>query len=103
EVDDVDGGYVVSKPMPADENTGDFAAVLDEFGLDPAQWSIERVRRSRWQRYDGEWLESVRLSILPARAGAAARADVEALCREIGKFRPRGGAPSGTPSGSFVA
>lgn len=104
EVDDVDGGFVVSRPMPAAQNTGDFAAVLDEFGLDPAQWSVERVRRSRWQRHDGEWLESVRLSILPVRAGAAARADVEALCREIGKFKPRGTSQTfSANNGSFVA
>lgn len=107
EVDDVDGGYVVSRPqsLSGEHNSshGDFAAVLDEFGLDPAQWTVERVRRSRWQKYDGEWLESVRLSILPARAGAAARADVEALCREIGKFRVKGSAKLAENSGSFVA
>ena len=89
EVDDVDGGFVVSRPMPTSENVGDFAAVLDEFGLNPAQWSVERVRRSRWQRWDGEWLESVRLSILPARATQAARVDLDALVKVIAKFRPR--------------
>lgn len=103
EVDDVDGGFVVSRPMPADQNAGDFAAVLDEFGLNPQQWTVERVRRSRWQRHDGEWLESVRLSILPARAGAAARADVAALVREIGKFRPRANCLRSDTLGSFVA
>lgn len=103
EVDDVDGGFVVSKPMPAGENVGDYAAVLDEFGLNPAQWTVERVRRSRWQRYDGEWLESVRLNILPIGASAAARADVDALVRDIGKFRPRAVRTQSVQSGAFVA
>lgn len=104
DVDDVDGGFVVSRPQPVAHTTlSDHRAILEEFGLDPDQWSVERVRKSRWQRYDGELLESVRLSILPARAGAAARADVEALVREIGKFRPRARAASDSCEASFVA
>lgn len=104
EVDDIDGGFVVSKPQPVAQAThSDHADVLAEFGLDPAAWSVERVRRSRWQRWDGEWLESVRLSILPARATAAARVDLDALCRDISKWRPtlkRNAIPG---EGSFVA
>lgn len=102
EVDDVDGGFVVSKPQPVAQAT-DYVAVLDEFGLDPAQWSVERVRRSRWQRYDGEWLEAVRLSILPARTAQAARVDLDALCRDIGRFRPKAMKSATESIGSFVA
>lgn len=107
EVDDTDGGYVVSKPQPvADTTDSDVSAVLSEFGLDPAQWSVERVRRSRWQRWDGEWLEAVRLSILPVRVTTAARVDLDALCRDIARWRPRtaAGDSNATDSDrSFVA
>lgn len=102
EVDDTDGGFVVSRPQPITEAGGDHRAVLEEFGLDPAQWSVERVRRSRWQRWDGEWLESVRLSLLPARATAAARVDLDALLQEISRFRPHRSA-TGTGTAAFVA
>lgn len=104
EVDDTDGGFVVSSPQPvADATDSDHTAVLAEFGLDPARWSVERVRRSRWQRWDGEWLESVRLSILPARVTAAARVDLDALCRDIARFRPRSKTAVNPERGSFVA
>jgi len=105
EVDDTDGGFVVSKPQPVAQATlSDHGAVLDEFGLDPAQWSVERVRRSRWQRWDGEWLESVRLSILPARTAQAARVDLDALCKDIARFRVKSRASeSALESASFVA
>jgi len=103
EVDDVDGGFVVSRPMPAAENLGDHARVLDDFGLDPAQWTIERVRMTRWPKYDGEMLESVRLSILPARASAAARVDLEGLLRDVSKWRPRATTTKVAGAGTFVA
>lgn len=104
EVDDTDGGFVVSKPqLVAAATLSDHRAVLDEFGLDPAQWSVEHVRRSRWQRWDGEWLEAVRLSILPARTAQASRVDLDALCKDIRSFRPRVTTDSGTSLGSFVA
>lgn len=102
EVDDVDGGFVVSKPMPANQ-APDHRAILDEFGLDPDAWSVERVRRSRWQKYDGEWLESARLSIVPIHATRAARVDLDALVRDIGKFRPRAVRTQSVQSGAFVA
>jgi len=101
EVDDVDGGFVVSKPMPVG-HTGDHRAVLDEFGLNPDEWSIERVKRTRWQKYDESWLEAVRISILPAHTAQAARLDVDALVKEIGKFRPRAKAVDGPGDGAFI-
>lgn len=108
EVDDTDGGFVVSKPqLVAAATLSDHRAVLDEFGLDPAQWSVEHVRRSRWQRWDGEWLEAVRLSILPARTAQASRVDLDALVRDIAKFRPktiaRDSNHGDSNHGSFVA
>lgn len=104
EVDDTDGGYVVSKPEPGKADVPiDHRAVLEEFGLDPSQWSVERVRRSQWQRYDGEWLHAVRLSVLPVSAVEATRVDMDALTREIKRWRPPRAARVTSGMGSFVA
>ena len=97
EVDDQAGGWVVSKPYPVDAHP-EWAGVLDEFGLDPAGWKVTSVRRSRWQRYDGEWLEAARLNIVPA---TAVRVDVDRLCDEIARWRPRG-SDKVTRNGTFV-
>lgn len=64
EVDD-SGGFFVSTPRTAGE-LPDAKELFKDFDLDPEQWSVTSVRRSRWQRHDGEWLESARVSIKPA-------------------------------------
>ena len=88
EVDDIDGGFVVSKPYAPDDHPN-YASVLDEFGLDPQVWHIRHVRRSKWQTYDERWLEAVRINIVPAQAETATRIDYEKLTEEIAKWRPR--------------
>lgn len=88
DVDDVDGGYVVSMPVAADQVPASHAEILSEFGLSPDDWTVERVRRSRWQIWDGSWLESQRLSLLPRQATAEARADMDRLTTLITDFRP---------------
>jgi len=87
DVDDTTGGFVVSKPFSPDHQP-EHGDVLDEFGLSPAQWHVTSVRRSRWQKYDGDWLESVRISIVPAKAVRSDQADLDALTGMIGKWRP---------------
>jgi hypothetical protein len=59
-----DGGFVVSTPRP-DGNTPGAEEILREANLDPAEWAVISHRRSRWQRYDGEWLESFRVNVVP--------------------------------------
>ena len=88
EVDDVDGGYVVSKPYQPATNP-EYAAVLSEFGLDPQAWHIKHVRRSRWQTYHGDWLEAARINIVPAAGNTADRVDVERLTEQIARWKPR--------------
>ena len=87
EVDDTDGGFVVSTPAPASAPQS-HAEILETFGLKVEDWTVERVRRSRWQKFDGEWLESQRISILPRRATEAARVDMDKLTEEIAGYEP---------------
>lgn len=88
DVDMDTGGFVVSTPYEPDHEP-DHAAVLDEFSLDPNQWVVTSVRRSRWQTYDERWLESCRLTIEPAKRVMVAQADADKVIAQIGKWRPR--------------
>lgn len=90
EVDDTDGGFVVSRPSPAAVPQS-HEEILAEFGLSSDDWSVERVRRSRWQKFDGEWLESMRLTLLPREAVADAKVDMEKLADDILAWRPSTG------------
>jgi predicted phosphodiesterase len=83
---DASGGFLVSTPRNASEQP-DASAILKEFDLDPTAWLVTALRRSRWQRYDGEWLEAYRLSLAPA-TGIPAK-DVDSLVAEIIKWRPK--------------
>lgn len=83
---DSDGGYFVSSPRKPDESP-DHAELLAEFDLNAADWIVTNVRRSKWQRYDGEWLESFRVNLAPAQARAM-MLDASELEAEIRKWRP---------------
>jgi predicted phosphodiesterase len=61
---DSSGGILRSIPRPAGDEP-DHAELLAEFELDPQKWRITGLRRSKWQRWDGEWLESFRASFVP--------------------------------------
>lgn len=87
EVDDTDGGYIISKPYEPHQHP-DYANILTEFGLDPQLWQIRSVRRSRWQTYDERWLEAARISIVPA-GQTVDRVDAERLVEGIAKWKPR--------------
>lgn len=82
---DADGGYFVSSPRS--EQPADWQELLDEFDLSPTDWLITNVRRSKWQKYDGEWLESFRVSLKPAGARASL-ISADELEKEIKKWRP---------------
>lgn len=83
-----DGGFVVSTPRTAGD-IPDAADLLGEFDLDPSSWNVTSVRRSRWQRHDGEWLEAYRLSLTPADREAQRRDDdLAQLVDQVAKWRP---------------
>jgi len=101
DLDDSKGGFVVSKPHPVGE-IPDTADVLKDFDLDPNSWTVTSLRRSRWQTYHGEWLESVRVNVTPAGLAIADALDAEALIDEIKKWRPERGIKVATGEGAFV-
>lgn len=92
-----DGGYLVSSPRetPID----DAVELLAEFDLDPTQWRVTSVRKSKWQRYDEEWLHSYRVNVVPATM--LELVDWVGLDDEIRKWKPRK-AETSTGTRSFV-
>ena len=86
---DNNGGFIVSTPRP-DGNTPGAEELLREASLDPAEWAVVSSRKSRWQRYDGEWLESFRLNVVPLFNSAGKDYDAEKLIEEIKNWAPTG-------------
>ena len=83
-----DGGYFVSTPRNAGE-LPDAVDLFKDFDLDPEDWEIISVRKSRWQRYDGEWLEAAKVNIKPAKQGiASSDFDYDSLVEDIQKWKP---------------
>ena len=83
-----DGGFVVSTPRP-DGNTPGAEEILREANLDPAEWAVVSHRRSRWQTYNGDWLESFRINVVPVKENTAKDYDLEQLLNTIGSWTPR--------------
>lgn len=82
---DESGGYFVSTPRTTVPE--DAAELFKDFDLDPNQWEVVSVRKSRWQNHAGEWLEAARVSIKPAQLITADR-DYDELVKEISKWKP---------------
>lgn len=101
ELDSDDGGYIVSRPYDPQCPT-DHVSEMGEHGLDPDQWEVTKVRRSRWQVYDGRWLEAFKIDVVPRGSHHADRADCEALVTRIEKWRPRTTKTKRTHEGTFV-
>ena len=81
-----DGGYFVSTPRVAG-NLPDAVEMFKDFDLDPEVWEVVSVRKSRWQRYDGEWLEAARVSVKPAGVSRKDDVDYDALVKEVSQHR----------------
>ena len=101
DLDTVKGGFVVSSPRGEGEIT-DAATVLAEFGLDPREWSVTSMRRGKWQKHDGDWLESVRVNLTPLGPSYGDSLDVEQLADHIKKWRPAKGYKKSSGSGAFL-
>jgi len=82
-----DGGFIVSTPRP-DGNTPNAEELLIEASLNPAEWAVTSHRKSRWQRWDGEWLESFKLTVVPVLASSGKDYDAERLIEEISQWKP---------------
>lgn len=101
DIDTARGGFVVGTPRPEGEVV-DATTVLAEFDLNPDEWCVTSMRRGKWQRYDGEWLESVRVNVVPAVASMSDLVDIEQLVDHIKKWRPGKGIKKSTGSGAFL-
>lgn len=90
---DADGGFFVSTPR--NEEVTNAEDLLAEFDLDPKDWIVVSVRRSKWEGgRAGEWLNSYRVSLKP-RGYASQMLDASELEKEIKKWRPaRGSKPA---------
>jgi predicted phosphodiesterase len=82
---DSTGGVLKSVPRPAGDEP-DHAELLAEFELDPAKWRITGLRRSKWQRWDGEWLESFRATFVPS--SGSVYVDPQELIDIVAKWKP---------------
>ena len=100
DVDDAKGGFVVSSAR-ANGELPDARSILEEFELDPDAWTVTSVRRGKWQKYDGDFLESLRINIVPAAGALAQQADAEQLIAELKKWRPERGVKPRTGGGAY--
>jgi predicted phosphodiesterase len=82
-----DGGFLVSTARPAGE-LPDAVELLKEFDMNPEHWVVTSIRRGRWQRYDGEWLESARVNVVPIDGHRIDGADVEELVKHVQNWKP---------------
>ena len=82
---DADGGYFVSTPRK--DEPANAEELLAEFDLSPADWTVTNVRRSKWQTYHGEWLQSFRVTLTPR--GRSVTPDIADLEKALKGWKPR--------------
>jgi predicted phosphodiesterase len=82
-----DGGYFVSTPRTAGE-LPDAAEMFKDFNLDPEVWTVISIRKSRWQTFNGDWLEAARVNVKPASKSHGIDIDYDALVTEVVKWKP---------------
>ena len=101
DVDDMSGGFIISEPRTPGQPQ-DARQILEDFDLNPDDWNVTSIRRGKWQKYDGEYLESLRVNVVPNRVAYEDRLDAEKLIDEIKKWRPERGTKVATGSGSYT-
>ena len=89
DLDESRGGVIVSKPRTL-ADAPDIADVFGDWNLDSSQWRIVSVRRSQWQRYDGEYLTAARVTVVPLDSAAEVRSDAELpnILASLDKWKP---------------
>lgn len=85
---DAAGGVLRSTPRAAGTEP-EHAELLAEFELDPTKWRITTLRRSKWQRWDGEWLESFRATFVPT--SGSHTVPIDDLLEIVSKWKPQNG------------
>ena len=88
ELDQKTGGWAVTSARQ-DGNTPGAEELLRDANLDPSEWTLVNSRRGSWQKYDGEWLHSWRINVVPS-SGANTDYDAEKLIDELIKWKPTG-------------
>lgn len=73
-----DGGYAISSPRP-EGNLPNAEEILKEHNLKPEDWVVTSYRHGRWQKYDGDWLESSRINMVPATPAGSLHMDLDDL------------------------
>lgn len=86
-----EGGYVVSEAFESGSMPG-ADQILKDNDLDPEEWSIVSLRKGRWQVWGGEYLEAVKLNVVPRKThtslAPARDFDLEKLVDEIKAWTP---------------
>lgn len=101
DIDTLKGGFVVGTPRLEGEVI-DATTILQEFDLSPDEWRVTSMRRGKWQRYDGDYLQSARVNVVPALGSTGDALDVEALADQIKKWRPAKNIKKSTGEGAFT-
>jgi len=82
-----EGGFFVSVPRNAGE-LPDAVDLFNDFDLNPEDWVVLSVRKSRWQKFDGEWLEAARVNVKPASRLGGTDVDYDQLVASLEKWKP---------------
>lgn len=85
---DETGGVLTTSPKPLGTEP-DHAELFAEFELDPTKWRITNLRRSKWQRWDGEWLESFKANFSPILGHS--KVPIDELLQIVSKWKPQNG------------
>ena len=83
------GGTLTSTPKPVSDEP-DHAELLAEFELDPAKWRITTLRRSKWQTFNGDWLQAFRATFVPSTPSGSS-VPIDDLLELVAKWKPQNG------------
>jgi len=101
EYDEAQGGYLVTKPREVKQDDPSSLEIFDQFNVNPDKWKITNLRRSTWQTFSGEWLESFKATFVPVtQFNETLRLDADQLIEEVKRHKP---SKRTAPSGDFTA